>query len=178
MRALIFVLVLFTVGCLDKSRQSLFSDLTEKTDIEIHLVDYGLKSVPKEIGKLKNVKSLYISQDSTTELTLPPVNAQGEDQFMPPFRQLPSQITTLTKLESLALVGLDLKTLPDGFTRLKNLDTLILYTNKLTISNELDKLKGLKKLRYLGLQGNSVTANDLKELMESIPGIVTNPGLR
>jgi len=179
MRPLIFLLILFIVGCRDKRTQSLFSDLIDKADIEIHLTDYGLQNVPEEIGKLKNARRLYISQDSTTEWTLyPPLSAAGEAELNPPYRKLPTQITTLTKLESLTLVGLNLKSLPEGFSQLRNLDTLILYMNKLTISNELYKLKRLKKLKYIGLQGNLVTANDLKSLMESIPGIVTNPGLR
>ncbi|MEI9946427.1 MAG: hypothetical protein WDN26_19680 [Chitinophagaceae bacterium] len=179
MRILLFILVFFIIGCRDKKTPSLFGELTELTDVKIHLVDYGLENIPAEIGDLKNAKRICISKDSTTGWTLyPPLGRMYEERSKPPYKQLPDQITTLTGLKSLTLVGLDLNTLPDSFGRLKELDTLILYMNKLTIANELDKLKGLKKLKYLGLMGNIVTANDLEELERSIPGIVTNPGLR
>jgi hypothetical protein len=69
-------------------------------------------------------------------------------------------------------------TLPDKIDRLKNLDSLILFNNKLTISKEIKKIKGLKNLKYLGIQGNDVTANDLIQLKESNPNLEINPGLR
>jgi len=50
--------------------------------------------------------------------------------------------------------------------------------NKLTISNEIKKLKRLRQLKYLGLLGNNITASDIIELKRSIPGITINPDLR
>ena len=179
MKIVVSILALVILGCNSKKSMPLFKDLTDKSDIEIHLSEYVLDSVPSEIGTLKKVERLYISQDTITGWTAyPPLSALGEERLAPPSKHLPDQITTLTNLKSLTLVGLDLVTLPDSFSRLNNLDTLNLYMNKLTISNELEKLKGLKRLKYIGLHGNKLTANDLKELKESIPGITTNPELR
>jgi len=179
MKILMSILLSLILACHKKTSGSLFKDLIDKENIEIHLKDYGLQTVPKEIGTLKNAKQLYISYDSITGWTsYPPLSALGHENESPFFRRLPDEITTLTKLQTLTLVGLDLVALPDEFGRLENLDTLILYVNKLTISNELGKLSQLKKLRYLGLHGNNVTAKDLEELKKSIPAITTNPGIR
>lgn len=179
MKIVVSILALVILGCHSKKSLPLFKHLTDKSDIEIHLSDYGLDSVTSEIGTLKKVERLYISQDTNTGWTAyPPLSALGEERLAPPSKHLPDQITTLTNLKILTLVGLDLVTLPDSFSRLENLDTLNLYMNKLTISNELEKLKRLKRLKYIGLHGNKLTANDLKELQESIPGITTNPELR
>ena len=83
-----------------------------------------------------------------------------------------------SNLRSLTLVNLDIVSLPDNFDRLESLDTLILFMNKLTISNEIKKLKRLRQLKYLGLLGNNITASDIIELKISIPGITINPDLR
>ena len=75
-------------------------------------------------------------------------------------------------------MNLDIVSLPDNFDRLESLDTLILFMNQLTISNEIKKLKRLRQLKYLGLLGNNITASDIIELKISIPGITINPDLR
>lgn len=179
MKGLILLITVSVFGCRQNKSQSLFNNLIDKTDIKIHLSDYGLTEVPKEIGKLKNAKRLYISQDSVTAWTFFTPNDSNEAVALStPYKKLPDEITSLVNLKSLTLVGLELHTLPDRLSRLKNLDTLILFMNKLTIVDELDKLKGLKNLKYLGLLGNQFSSKDLEELEKSIPGIVTNPGLR
>jgi hypothetical protein len=148
-------------------------------DVEIYLNEYKLDSVPEDIEILKGVKRLYISKDSAEGWTFyPPLSALGQDKASPPFRYLPKQIAELTTLQSLTLVNLDLVTLPKDIDKLQNLDTLILFKNKLTISKEIEKLKGLKRLKYLGILGNDITANDLKVLEEYIPGISIDPELR
>jgi len=43
--------------------------------------------------------------------------------------------------------------------------------NKMTISNEINKIKKLKNLKYLNLIGNHTTPDDILELKKSISGI-------
>jgi Leucine-rich repeat (LRR) protein len=172
------LLVLLLFAC-QTDKPSIFKSLIGKTDVEIYLADYDLQTVPKDIGDLKGVKRLYISKDSTTGFIIyPPLSALGNTKRDTVLKHLPGEITDLTSLQSLVLVNLDLATLPAKLERLQNLDTLILFMNKLTVSNELDKIKKLKGLKYLGLLGNELTADDLVEIKKAIPGIVINPGLR
>ena len=156
----------------EAKNKPLFQSLGGKAEVEISLNDYKLDSVPKEIGFLKGVKRLYISKDTLGWTVYPPLSAHDQIRTTPPFRHLPNEITELTTLQTLSLVNLDLVTLPDRIDKLKNLDTLILFMNKLTISNEIEKLRTFKGLKYLGLLGNNVTANDLEQLKKSIPGVV------
>jgi hypothetical protein len=167
------------VSCGSKKPKMIFQSFIGASDIEINLSDYKLDSVPKEIGILKGVRRLCITKDGTRGWTsYPPLSALGQSITEPPFRYLPEDITNLETLQSLTLVNLDLVTLPDNIDRLQNLDSLILFQNKLTISKEIGKLKKLKQLKYLGLLGNDVNASDLKQLKASIPGIIINPELR
>lgn len=83
---------------------------------------------------------------------------------IPPFQQKPEELTELTTLQNLGLVRLDLNKLPENFGILQNLDSLNLTINKPAISREIDKLKELKNLKYLGLFGNKANTVDIKEL--------------
>ena len=96
---------------------------------------------------------------------------------IPPFRKLPAEITTLTKLQSLGLAGLDLKELPANFDKLQGLDSFDIMMNKLTLSKELHKLKGLTNLKYLALSGNKVDTADIIELKRANPNLVIESGL-
>jgi hypothetical protein len=137
--------------------------------VVIYLNNYGLDKVPREIGRLKKARSLYITQDSAGGWTIyPPLSALIK---MPPFRELPDEITDLINLKTLSLVGLDLKRLPDDFDKLENLDSLNLFFNKLTISDELEKLKQLKNLKYLDVSGNMVDTADILELRKANPNL-------
>lgn len=156
----------------DNQNNNLFDDLVGKTDVAIFLNTFQIDSVPSEIGQLIGVRRLYIASDSITGWTVyPPFNAMSERINTPPFRHVPDEITTLTSLETLVLNDLDLVSLPDDFGNLKNLDSLSLFLNKLIISNEMEKLKQLKNLKYIGLFGNRVDSLDVHELQRSIPGI-------
>ncbi len=178
MRFSTYIFVIFLFSCNPNNTKTVFDPLKQKTDIEIYLSDYGLESVPQEIRILKNVKRLYIAKDTSGWVIYPPLSALAQDKSTQPSRYLPNEISELSNLTSLTLVNLDLVSLPENIDRLEKLDTLILYMNKLTISNELEKLKRLRSLKYLGLLGNDLTANDLSELKRTIPGITINPGLR
>jgi len=174
MKFTILILTIFLTSCVTADKtNNLFDDLANKTSVVIYLSKHGLDSVPKEIGRLKAVKKLYITKDSAKGWTIyPPLFAIDPRTEKPPFRQLPNEITELSSLHLLALIDLDLKTLPDNFDKLENLDTLSLFMNKLTISNETEKLKKLKKLKYLDVVGNNVDSIAIQELKTAIPGIM------
>lgn len=178
MKTLFPVLLILLLSCeTTEKKTGLFEDLADKTSLEIYLKTYGLDSVPKDIGQLKAARRLYIAKDSARGWTIyPPLSALDQRTQLPPFRQLPDEITELTNLESLVLSDLDLKTLPSNFGRLQNLDSLSLFMNKLTLSAELGKLKALKKLKYLEIYGNKADSTDLEELKKAIPGLTIYNG--
>ena len=123
----------------------------------IVLHDYGLDSIPAEIGLLKDAESLTISLDSLNGWKIyPPASSFDQRIDSPPFKILPEEFVALSKLKRLTIYGLNISELPDNFGDLENLEYLDLAMNKLTISKEVDKLKGLKNLKYLGLFGNRV----------------------
>jgi hypothetical protein len=177
MRTLIIVLTVFLIGCSTSDKQNdFFKDVIGKEDILITLNTYGLDSVPREIGQLKNTKSLTILMDSAKRgwTIYPPLFATDPRLDNPPFKTLPNEITELKNLERLIIVDLNLSNLPSDFYKLENLEYLDLSMNKLTISKEIEKLKRLKKLKYLGLFGNRVDTIDIKKLKEEIPDIQIN----
>jgi Leucine-rich repeat (LRR) protein len=150
----------------------LFTDLQDKESVVIVLSKYQLDSIPPEIGTLKNAKALTISMDSLHGWTVyPPISALDQKNVQPPFKKLPHEITSLTNLKELTIHGLNIRTLPDDFGNLKELEYLDLTMNKLMVSDELDKLRKLKNLKYLVLSGNRVDTIAMKAFEKENPGI-------
>lgn len=180
MRFQTIMLTVFLVSCsTTNQKKGLFDNLADKEVVVIYLSKYDLKHVPADIGKLTKAKSLYILRDSATGWTIyPPLSAKGQWKKTPPFRQLPDEITNLSELRNLSLAALDLTQLPDNFGKLKKLDSLDLFMNKLTISNEVEKLKQLKNLKYLVLFGNDVDTADINELKRANPGLTVNSEIK
>ncbi|GMQ26565.1 hypothetical protein Aoki45_32480 [Algoriphagus sp. oki45] len=180
MRILLPILTAILFACSPKDeREGLFGHLTEKESVEIYLSSYNLDSIPSDIGQLKKAKSLYITKDSTGQWEVyPPESTIQEMTDDPPFRYIPEELTELTQLQNLGLVGLDLAKLPTDFDRLQHLDTLNLMMNKLNISDELDKLKKLENLKYLVVFGNNVDSADIAELKRANPKLEIIGGLK
>jgi Leucine-rich repeat (LRR) protein len=172
MRLLIIILTTFLISCstTDK-KKGLFDDLADKETVILFLSKYQLDSIPSDIGRLKNVKRLYITADSIGWTVYPPLSALPQPPDSTPGKQLPAEITELTSLKYLGLVHLNLKSLPNDFSKLKNLDSLDLSMNRLVISDELKKIKELKGLKFLGLMGNAIDSADIKELKNSNPSL-------
>lgn len=128
--------------------QNVFADISNEDSVVIALRQYGLKEIPKEIGLLTKATTLVISPVplKTGWTVYPPLSAFEENIDKPPFRYLPNEITSLTKLKELTLSQLAIKALPSGFDMLENLEVLDLSINKLTIKNEIDILKNLRSL--------------------------------
>jgi Leucine-rich repeat (LRR) protein len=171
---LLLLLVALLIGCTTtEKKKELFDNFLDKETAVIYLSQYNLDSVPAEIAKLKKVKSLYITKDSINGWAIYPPSSEIQRMMeIPPFRQLPIELGELTHLKNLGLVGLDLKQLPNNFGQLQDLDSLNLTMNKLTISEEIEKLKELKNLKYLALFGNRVDSIDVSELKKSNPNLV------
>lgn len=174
MRLLLPILTAFLIGCTTtEKKKGLFDNFLNKETALIYLSQHNLDSVPAEIGRLKKVKSLYITKDSTSGWAInPPLSEIQQMTEIPPFRELPTELGELTSLKNLGLVGLDLKQLPDNFGQFQHLDSLNLMINKLTISEEIEKIKELKNLKYLALFGNKVDSIDISELKKANPNLV------
>lgn len=169
---LIAISISYTLTAMTQT-QNLFSDFAHRDNVSIALRKYGLKEVPKDVGDLKNVIVLIIAPDSVQDswTVYPPLSAFDEHIDKPPFRYLPDEITTLTKLRDLTLTKLAIKTLPANFERLADLEKLDLSINKLTIKNEIDKIVKLKSLKHLILFGNRVTKEDVIQLKTANPSL-------
>lgn len=169
----IIILATLVTSCLTKGTESkLFEDLRDKENVVIILNNYKLDSIPSEIGLLKSARTLTISIDTLHGWTIyPPLSVMDQRIDSPPFKNLPVEITTLKNLKRLTIHELNVRTLPDGFDKLDNLEYLDLTMNKLIISNELDKLKGLKNLKYLALFGNQIDDESIEALKKEKPGI-------
>ena len=171
------VVAIFLIGChTSASTVKFIHTFLNEESVVIKLSDYGLDEVPPEIHQLRSVKKLTITRESLpTGWTIYPPQSPCENQtFKPPFHRLPDEITELTQLTALRLIGLDLVALPANFHHLKNLDTLDLAFNKLTIKQELATLKSLQQLKFLALFGNKATSADVIELKKAIPGLVVD----
>lgn len=174
---MIFVLATLLINChTSTSKVMLVDDFRNQESVEIRLTEYGLEEVPAEINQLQEVKRLTISRDSlpTGWTIYPPQSAFENQKFKPPLYQLPDEITQLTGLTSLRLISLDLVKLPENLHFLENLDTLDLSLNKLTIKDELEKLKSLPKLKFLALFGNKAGSAEVAALKKAIPGLVVD----
>jgi Leucine-rich repeat (LRR) protein len=170
---LTIIFLINTIAAMSQNN-NLFSDIAHRDTIAIALRKYGLKEVPRDIGELKNAIVLVIAPDSVQPgwTIYPPPSAFEEYIDKAPFRYLPVEITTLVNVRDLTLTKLAIKTLPADFGKLGNLERLDLSINKLTIKNEIEKLKELKKLKQLGLFGNRVTNEDILQLKTSNPSLV------
>ena len=166
------ILTTIIAGCSTTDKKKyLFDNLADKQTVLLVLSKYNLDSVPSEIGRLTNAKRLYITSDSGAWTIYPPLSALPQPTDTSLSKRLPNEITKLTSLKYLGLVRLNLTTLPNDFGKLNNVDSLDLSFNKLTISNEIEKLKELKKLKFLGLTGNVVDSTDIIELKKNNPNL-------
>ncbi|KAA3437563.1 acyl-CoA synthetase family protein [Rufibacter hautae] len=174
---LLFFLTILFSGCMfDEKEKSHFEDLMGKEDVVLVLSNYPPDSIPKVFALLGSAKSLSVVSDSaflTSHTLYPPLSALGTSYVSgePSLKFLPKEITTLKKLQRLSLVGLGIEKLPEDFSNLENLEALDLTFNELEISEELDKLKRLPKLKEIGLFGNKVDSLDIQKWQKEKPSL-------
>ncbi len=103
---------------------------------ELFLRGCNLRSVPKDIKRLKNLRVLRLSHNLISEL--------------------PDWIGELTKLESLNLSTNNLEEIPESIGALKSLKKLIIYANQLKIIPP--SMSDLTSLEELDLHRNQIEA--------------------
>jgi len=148
---------------LPKTEQEIFA--LEKIDCW----NQGITYIPKEIGNLTNLTSLYLYRNKLTELP----NSIGKLTNLTvlylwdnQLTELPNSIGNLFNLTSLSLRKNKLTELPNSIENLSNLASLSLEFNKLTeLPDSIGKLSNLTSL--------SLEFNKLTELPDSI-GKLTN----
>lgn len=173
MNKLLTLLVTPLLICMScQTKNNLFEAHKNDEVVEIVLSNYGLEEIPGEIGTLKNVKQLTLLKDSSKGWVIyPPMSAFSNRELTPPFYSLPKEITELQQLESLTIIGLNIHSLPENFEKLENLKQLNLSLNKLTLSNEVEKIVRLKKLKTLSLFGNKIDSAGLRFIKQERPDI-------
>lgn len=135
---------------------------------KLYLYATDLSFIPKEIGKLRNLRILGIfNNDKLYEIPKEICNLQNLqslDLSVNKLLEIPKEIGNLSNLQSLDLSVNQLRYIPKEIGKLSNLYYLNLYNNYLTLlPKEIGKLTNLQKL-YL-------TSNQLKEIPEEIRNI-------
>ena len=121
----------------------------------LELRGYQLRELPKEIGALTNLESLYLDNNQLRELPEAIGQLRGLARLYldnNQFRELPEAIGQLTNLASFSLSGNQFRELPKAIGRLTGLTRLYLDKNKL---RELpDEMRQFSKLEGLYLHDN------------------------
>lgn len=172
MNRLLPMLLLLVLACAERKSSNLFKKQLNDEVVKIVLRKYGLEEIPSDIGDLRKVKQLTISMDSLKGWVIfPPMSALMIHVSRPPFYSLPAEITQLKNLEKLTIIDLNISSLPEDFEQLQNLEYLDLSMNKLTLSDEVEKIVRLKKLKTLSLFGNKIDSASLQFVKQERPDI-------
>lgn len=79
----------------------MFKDLEYEEVVYIGLDSYSLDSIPPEIGQLKKVQELVITQDTIKGwIIYPPLIAIAYMADKPPFKTIPEELTALNSLKN------------------------------------------------------------------------------
>ncbi len=164
-------ILLMLFSCNNSSELSAFKVNPYLNDNEARLIlnDQGYVKVPEEISTLNGIRKLTISIDSNKWVVLPPMSALNSKIDYAPENKLTPAISKLESLEVLNLWYLNLTALPANFAELKQLDSLNIGLNSLIISNEIEKLKALKNLRYINIMGNRLDTTQIKRWQAENP---------
>jgi hypothetical protein len=115
------------------------------------VLDAPLEELPESIGDLQNLCDLRLGNDVYVELK---ENVYGTPQNTN-FRRLPDGMTRLKNLETLLVENTAISTLPADFGALENLAYLDLSCNEIvTLPDSMARLKNLRRLR---IGGNKLT---------------------
>jgi internalin A len=134
---------------------------------ELDLSNKGIKSLPAEIGQLKNLRELYLFDNQLTsvpnelwQLIKLTVISLCRNQLT----SVPKELEWLTNLERLPLHENQLMSVPKELGRLRNLEWLSLDGNRLTsVPKELGHLTNLKNL-YLNKNQLTSVPKELGQL--------------
>lgn len=116
---------------------------------KLSLSDQSLKSLPPEIGQLKNLQVLNLSNCG--------------------LKQIPREISNLKHLQMLSLYGNKLKFIPYEFRELSKLEVLYLGRNRLTTLPVW--VGGMGKLRRLDVSRNRMTPAEIIAIRNMMPRV-------
>lgn len=141
------------------------------TTKSINLYENHLRSLPNEIGELKQLEELDLGDNRfkkwpsviSKQLTNLEELVLAENRL----RELPEDIGNLRHLKILDLSNNALKKLPEGIGNLTQLHTLNLSENKLTTLPE--GIGNLKSLTSLNLDYNPLPLSEIGEIKELLP---------
>jgi Leucine-rich repeat (LRR) protein len=132
----------------------------------LDLADNGLTYIPQEIGNLKKLKWLNLSENYyLRQFPQKLSNLKELNNLLISYcdlEEFPMFIIELNKLQYLNLNGNDLKEIPKEIENLNELVMLGLQWNHLTSLPE--ELKNLKKLEHLYLWGNNFTVEEKEKI--------------
>ncbi len=140
----------------DLSGNANVTDFTFLKDLpkleELYLRDMNLAEIPPEITALKNLRKLFIGENSITTFSvlksLPNLVDIGLSSLS--LRKVPDDILSIKKLETLGLANNDIASLT-SLKVLTNLESLYVGSNRLKkVPKELKKLTKLKRLDLAG----------------------------
>lgn len=161
--------------------------------VKLDLQNNGMKALPPEIGRFRNLQYLNVSLNQLSELPreignlsrLQVLNASGNQIDVVPqelrklqnlkqlnlatnlLKKLPPEIGSLTKLEFLDASENRLTQVPAAIGLATNLRTIYLRTNSLAnLPLEIGKLK---RLRDLDIDDNFFTDDDLNAVFSALP---------
>jgi len=146
----------------------LLSQLPKLDTLEMYACN--IKTIPKEIGLLTNLKCLNLTLNDITKISPKIKNLKSLECLAISSNKLvslPKNIGDLSSLTQLFLTGNDIIELPNSICNLQELRELTLTSNNLkSLPSEIHKLKSLKKLALFG--------NKLQSLPKTIGQLTLN----
>ncbi len=126
--------------------------------VEINMSNFGLTTMPGDIGKLTAIKSLCLGYNKLT--SLPPEIGKCSSLvylslYHNPLTAFPKEIGQLGQLQTLYAYCCDLTDLPEEMSRLKNLTKLVIFDN--AIRHLPSNIGDCSNLNYFAADYNQIT---------------------
>jgi Leucine-rich repeat (LRR) protein len=131
-----------------------------------------LRAIPDSIFQMKHLEYLHLGNDVVLYPPLSALKNSEPETHANRIENLPEEISTLHNLKVLNLSGIGLRSLPPGFEKLQQLDSLDLSFNPdLELSNIKNQLATLRSLHYLEIEGIKQDSGSLAELRKKLTGV-------
>ena len=159
MRILLIIITILTLISCSDGQATL-------NEVKINLSGQHLKSIPDSIFENKEITFLDLGSSDVT--FYPPLSALV-DSNANEISDLSDKIGNLINLQTLILNSNRLTILPNEISKLTKLEVLDLSNNKdLDIIQQLDKLKGLPKLKVLKIVNVKLRKDDIPLIKSSL----------